>query len=103
MSAPLCLGEVKPSVQNQAEIRNSESSSDLDSIYNSSTSESLSTSIIDGDSEESSMDQMNQLETAENVSGFDLFIQQGFIIENQHKISLKKLIKQNYQYIIHLK
>lgn len=49
------------------------------------------------------MDQMNQLETAENVSGFDLFIQQGFIIENQHKISLKKLIKQNYQYIIHLK
>ena len=49
------------------------------------------------------MDQMNQLETAENVSGFDLFIQQGFIIENQHKLSLKKLIKQNYQYIIHLK
>lgn len=24
-------------------------------------------------------------------------------MENQHKLSLKKLIKQNYQYIIHLK
>lgn len=90
------MGEAIPAVQDQTEMRNSESSSDLDSIYNSSSSESLSNSIIDGDSEESSMDQMNQLETAENVSGFDLFIQQGFIIENQHKLSLKKLIKQNY-------
>ena len=40
LSAPLRLGEVKVNTWDQPEFRGSDSSSDLDSIYNSSASES---------------------------------------------------------------